>query len=66
MTSPMRVAAVPRSDMVVTVRFDSATARLATSVDLVACAAISPIDTASSSIELATVVTLTDAAPRCV
>ncbi len=49
--------------MVLTVRFDSATARPATSVDLVACAAISPIDAASSSIEPATVVTLTEAAP---
>ena len=49
--------------MVLTVRFDSATARRATSVDFVACAAISLIETASSSIEPATVVTLTDAAP---
>ena len=62
-TSPMRLAALPSSDMVLTVRLDSATARPATSVDLVACEAISPIEAASSSIELATVVTLTEAAP---
>ena len=59
----MRLAAVPSSLMVLTVRFDSATARPATSVERVACRAISPIDAASSSIELATVVTLTAAVP---
>jgi hypothetical protein len=50
----MRLATLPSSDIVVTVRLDPATARRATSVDLVAWAAISLIETASSSIELAT------------
>ena len=52
--------------MVVTVRCASDTARPATSVDLAACAAISPIEAASSSTELAAAVTLSEAAPtRC-
>src|ERR1700680_3844636 len=63
-TSPMRFAALPSSVMVLTVRLDSATARAATSVDRVACKAISPIEAASSSIELATVVTLMAAVPQ--
>ena len=62
-TSPMRSAASPSCDMVFAVRLDSATARAATSLDFMACEAISSIDTASSSIELATVATLVDAAP---
>jgi len=49
--------------MVLAVRLDSATARAATSLDFVACAAISSIETASSSIELATVATFVEAAP---
>src|SRR6188508_1472127 len=61
-TSPMRVAAVPSWDIVVTVRCASETARPATSVDFAACAAISPIEAASSSTELAAAVTFSDAA----
>src|ERR1039458_759063 len=65
-TSPMRVAALPSSDMVVTVRWASDTARPATSVDFAACEAISPIEAANSSTEPAAVVTLSDAAAtRC-
>jgi hypothetical protein len=48
--------------MVVVVRRDSLTARPATSVDLLACAAISLMDEASSSTEVAAVVTFSDAA----
>src|SRR4030081_1343291 len=48
-TSPMRVAALPSSVMVWTVRRASLTARPATSVERVACSAISPIEAASSS-----------------
>jgi hypothetical protein len=61
--SSMRVAALPRSDMVVMVRGASDTGRPATSVDFAACEAISPIEAASSSTELAIAVTLSDAAP---
>ena len=48
--------------MVVTVRCASDTARPATSVDFAACEAISPIEAASSSTELAAAVTFSDAA----
>ncbi len=58
----MRVAAWPSSVMVPTVRCASDTARSATSVDFDAWAAISPIDAASSSTELAATATLSDAA----
>ena len=52
--------------MVVTVRWASDTARPATSVDFAACEAISPIEAASSSTELAAAVTLSEAAAtRC-
>src|SRR5512139_1421438 len=52
--------------MVATVRCASDTARPATSVDLAAWLAISPIEAASSSTELAAVVTLPEAAvTRC-
>src|SRR4249919_64218 len=61
-TSPMRVAAVPSCDIVVTVRCASETARPATSVDFAGCAAISPIEAASSSTELAAAVTFSEAA----
>ena len=52
--------------MVWTVRRASLTAREATSVDRVACSAISPIEAASSSTEPAAAATLPDATPtRC-
>ena len=50
-------------DMVATVRCASETARAATSVDFVAWPAISPIEAASSSTELAAAVTFSEAAP---
>ena len=61
-TSPMRVAAPPSSVMVWAVRRASATARPATSVDFAAWPAISPIEAASSSTELAAAVTFCEAA----
>src|SRR5262245_34553390 len=61
-TSPIRVAAAPSCDIVVTVRCASETARPATSVDFAACEAISPIEAASSSTELAAAVTFSEAA----
>jgi hypothetical protein len=62
-TSPIRVAAFPSSVIAVTVRWASETARPATSVDLAACEAISPMEAANSSTELAAAVTFSDAAP---
>ena len=62
-TSPMRVAAVASCDMVSTVRCASVTARLATSVEVAAWPAISPIEAASSSAELAAAATFIEAAP---
>ena len=62
-TSPMRLAAVASCDMVSTVRCASMTARLATSVEVAAWPAISPIEAASSSAELAAEVTFIEAAP---
>src|SRR6516164_9358855 len=65
-TSPMRVAALPSSDMASTVRPASLTAREATCVERVACSAISAIEAASSSTEPAAAVTLPEATPtRC-
>ena len=60
-TSPMRVAASPSSDMLFTVRWASLTAREATSVERVACSAISAMEVASSSTDPAAVVTLLEA-----
>ena len=62
-TSPMRVAAVASCDIVSTVRCASVTARLATSVEVAAWLAISPIEVASSSAELAAEATFIEAAP---
>ena len=62
-TSPMRVAAVASCDIVSTVRCASVTARLATSVEVAACPAISLMEVASSSAELAAEATFIDAAP---
>src|SRR3954465_12605361 len=63
MTSPMRGAALASCDIVSTVRWASVTARLATSVEVAAWPAISPIEEASSSAELAAAATFMEAAP---
>jgi len=59
----MRVAALPSWVIVCPVRSASETARVATSVDLVAWAAISAIDAAISSTEAAAALTLLEASP---